>query len=110
MNHKKYIWDNGVEVIETADLAWRIIDKKCYSISTMNEYSDNYDATFYYDSDMNNLSIGKYDFYVSSFKEANNFVLRFLKQNNISLDETVYITPKIEKRNKRTPKIKRLLK
>ena len=110
MKNNIYIWDNGVKVLETYELAWRIIDKKYYSITAKSEYIDNYDATFYYESDINNLSIGTFNFYAPSFKEANKFVLNFLKQNNISLDETIYITPNIEKRRKRIPKINRLLK
>ena len=110
MKNNIFIWDNGVEVLETYELAWRKLSDNIYSITAINSFVGDYDATFFYKPKEKNISIGTFNFYAPSFKEANKFVLNFLKQNNISLDETIYITPNIKKRRNRLPKIKRLLK
>ena len=110
MNYKKFTWDNGIVVLETTEIAWRIIDINTYSITAMNSYVSDYDATFTFRPNFESLSIDKFKFNAKTFKDANKFVLSFLKQNNISLDSTIYITPEIKKRKDREPKFKRLLK
>jgi len=106
-----FIWDNGMEMFETEQIAWNIIgdyNHQYLQITIFNSYINDIDFSFIYREKENLLGIQGNSFYVKNIKEANKYVLSFIKMNDIDLSETIFITPSIEKRMLRDSKIQRL--
>jgi len=111
-----YIWGNGCKMIETEFLAWEIQEifatQKGYQylyINAVNSFLGDDDVSFYYYRLDKRLSINGVDFYVETLKEASKIVLSFLRINEISLEDKIYVTPNIKTRLKRIKKINRLI-
>ena len=111
-----YIWSNGCKMVETETLAWEI--KEIYAttrgyqylqINGESSYFGEDDITFRYYRLEKRFVVNNISFYIESLTKATNLVHSFLKINDISLDEKIYITPDIKKRNLRYPKLKRII-
>ena len=103
-------------MFETSTLAWEIMETyvtqlgyQYLRITPTNSFFGDEEVTFTYFRLDKRLSINGVSFYVETINKATELVLTYIKMNDINLDEKIYITPNIEKRNLREKKLINIL-